>query len=149
MGGDAGVINVEIRVAAACEISRILAAYERWGYRRGVAPGDTVWLAEIVGELAGMVRIAPEYGTLVLRGMRIAEPWRRRGIGSGMLRVMAEWLGARECYCIPYAHLTGFYRQIGFVNIAPADAPPFLAERLAEYRRNGLDVTIMFRPGQR
>ena len=77
--------------------------------------------------------------------MRIAEKWRRRGIGSQMLRFLDAWLGNRECYCVPYAHLVEFYGQIAFVEIAPAAAPPFLADRLAEYRRQALNVTIMVR----
>ena len=106
---------------------------------------DTAWLAEIADELIGIVRIAPENGTLVLRGMRIAEQWRRRGIGSRMLRVLAAWLGNRECYCVPYVHLVEFYQQIGFIEIATAATPSFLAERQAEYRRRALNVTIMVR----
>ena len=87
----------------------------------------------------------PENNTLVLRGMRVAAQWRRHGIGGQMLWAIAVWLGKRECYCVPYVHLVEFYGQIGFVEIAPASAPSFLAERLAEYRRRSLNVTIMAR----
>jgi hypothetical protein len=63
-----------------------------------------------------------------------------------MLRELSAWLGDRECYCIPYSHLVGFYAQIGFAEMAPVAAPAFLAERLADYRRRrGLDVVIMGR----
>ena len=138
-------IRATIRVAQSSDLSRIIAAYENWGYTRGVAPGDTVWMAEAAGELIGVVRIAPENGTLVLRGMRIAEPWRRQGIGSAMLRVLAAWLGQRECFCMPYSHLIEFYGQIGFVETPQGPAPAFLASRLAEYKAGGLDVTLMRR----
>lgn len=50
-----------------------------------------------------------------------------------------------ECYCIPYVHLVRFYGPAGFVEVAPASAPSFLAERMADYRRRGLNVTIMCR----
>jgi GNAT superfamily N-acetyltransferase len=138
-------MNVTVRAAQSSDINRIFGAYETWGYRGGIQPEDTAWLAEAADELIGVVRIAPENGTLVLRGMRIAEQWRRRGIGSQMLRVLAAWLGNRECYCVPYAHLVDFYGQIAFTEIAPDAAPRFLAERLAEYRRRALNVTIMVR----
>jgi GNAT superfamily N-acetyltransferase len=81
-----------------------------------------------------------------LRGMRVAEEWRRHGIGSQILRAVADWLGKRQCYCVPYVHLVEFYSQIGFSEIAPVLAPAFLARRLAEYRGKALDVTIMARP---
>jgi GNAT superfamily N-acetyltransferase len=139
-------ISVTIRIANSYDFDRILAAYKTWDYGGGIAPEDTAWLAEAADELVGLVRIAPENGTLVLRGVRIAEQWRRRGIGSQMLRVIAAWLGKRECYCIPYAHLVGFYRQTGFVETAPAAAPSFLASRVEGYRRRALNVTIMVRP---
>jgi len=140
-----GTTNITVRIAQYCDVNRVLTAYETWGYGGGMKAEDTVWLAEVADELIGIVRIAPEEGTLVLRGMRLGEQWRRRGVGSRMLRVVAEWLGNRECYCLPYTHLVEFYGQIGFVEIAPAATPSFLAERLTEYRLRALDVTIMAR----
>ena len=41
---------------------------------------DTVWLAEVADELIGIVRIAPEEGTLVLRGMRLASNGESAGL---------------------------------------------------------------------
>ena len=139
-------MSVTIRMAHSNDLSRMLAAYQAWDYGGGIALDDTAWLAEVGEELIGVVRIAPESGALVLRGMRIAEQWRGRGVGSQMLHIVAAWLGKRECYCVPYAHLVDFYGQIGFVEIAPAAAPSFLVSRLEEYSRRGLNVTIMARP---
>jgi GNAT superfamily N-acetyltransferase len=135
----------QIRIAQANELGRVLAAYRNWSYGRGIAPDDTTWIAEAEGELIGVVRIAPERSTLVLRGMRIAEPWQRRGIGSRMLNTIAGWLDGNECYCVPYSHLLDFYGQVGFVEITPSAAPDFLTARLAEYRRQALSVIIMKR----
>ncbi len=121
---------VAVRIAQLSDIGRVVDAYRAWGYRHGVSPEDTIWLAEDGEQLIGVVRIAAENGTFVLRGMRIAEAWRGRGIGTQMLSVLAAWLGNRECFCVPYDHLTAFYGQIGFVEIAPEVAPGFLAARL-------------------
>jgi GNAT superfamily N-acetyltransferase len=139
------VMNTNVRIAQPADLSKALAAYQAWNYQAGIGPDDKVWLAEFAGELIGIVRVVPEEGTFVLRGMRIAEEWRRHGIGSQILRVVAEWLGKRECYCVPYVHLIEFYSQMGFSEIAPVLAPAFLARRLAEYRAKALDVTIMAR----
>jgi len=124
----------------------VLAVYAGLGYRRTIDPADTVWLAERAHEADGVVRVAAEQGTLVLRGMRIAEHARRQGLGTRMLQAISGWLGDRECYCVPYPHLVEFYRQIGFVVLELADAPAFLAERVAEYRRTGQEAILMRRP---
>lgn len=63
-----------------------------------------------------------------------------------MLRAIAAWLGNSECYCAPCIHLREFYGPIGFIEIARAAAPAFLAERFAEYQRRALNVTILSRP---
>ncbi len=102
-------------------------------------------LAETLDGLAGVVRVAPEHGTLVLRGMQVAAPWRGRGIGKQLLQVVATWLGERQCYCVPYAHLTQFYGQIGFADEASVGVPEFLASRVDDYRKRGLDVRLMVR----
>ena len=123
----------------------MLAVYAALGYRRTVDPADTVWIAESAEEALGIVRVAAEQGTLVLRGMRIAEHARRQRLGTRMLQAIAEWLQDRECYCVPYPHLVGFYGQIGFAIVDPDAAPLFLAERLVNYQRNGEDVILMRR----
>src|SRR5580692_5547056 len=123
-------MSAEIRIVQSSDASRILSLYESLGYRQGIAPDDTVWIAEASGEPIGIVRIAPEFGVLVLRAMRIAEPWQRLGLGTHMLHVVAKWLSHRDCYCVPYSHLPSFYGQIGFKEIPPESAPPFLAARL-------------------
>ena len=123
----------------------ILAMYEKWNYKSALGNDDTIWIAEIAAEPIGVVRVASESETLVLRGMRVAAQWQRQGIGSQMLGAVAIWLGDRECYCVPYVHLVGFYGSIGFVEVAPSHAPSFLAERVASYRRGALNVTLMRR----
>ncbi len=127
------------------DLGQITRTYESWGYSGGIKPEDTAWLALSGDELVGIVRVAPEKGTLVLRGMCIAEGWQRQGIGKRLLDAIAVWLENRECYCVPYNHLLAFYGRIGFIEI-PADvAPAFLATRLREYTRRGLHVTVMCR----
>lgn len=143
------VSDIQIRIARPDEYSRVLSVYAALGYRRAIDPADTVWLAETGDDAMGIVRVAAEQGTLVLRGMRIAEQARRQRLGTRMLLALAEWLGDRECYCVPYPHLVGFYGQIGFVVLNPSAAPAFLAERLADYRRSGREVILMRkRPAQ-
>lgn len=119
--------------------------YAALGYRRTIDPADTVWLAESAEDAVGIVRVSAEQGTLVLRGMRIAEHARRQRLGTRMLEAIAAWLGDRECYCVPYPHLARFYGHIGFVVLEPSAAPAFLAERVTEYRGAGQEVILMRR----
>jgi GNAT superfamily N-acetyltransferase len=143
------VSDTKIRIARLDEHSRVLSIYAAFGYRRAIDPADTVWLAEGGEDAVGIVRVAEEQGTLVLRGMRIVEHARRQRLGTRMLEAIAAWLGDRECYCVPYPHLVDFYGQIGFNVLEPAVAPEFLAERVAEYRRSGQEAILMRRPPAR
>jgi GNAT superfamily N-acetyltransferase len=108
-----------------------------------------VFLAECDGELVGIVRLAAEEGVIVLRGMQVHPRFQRQGIGRKILATVAQELDGRDCFCIPYAHLVGFYRGIGFDVIEPAKAPTFLRLRLESYlnRREGKEYLIMHREG--
>jgi N-acetylglutamate synthase-like GNAT family acetyltransferase len=128
---------VEIRRASAADIPQVQQFYRARGYRGGIAGGDTVLLAETSGQLIGAVRLAPEQGSIVLRGMQVHPDHQRQGVGSTLLARISDELGESACYCILYAHLVQFYAQIGFEVIEPTEAPQFLNERLASYRARG------------
>ena len=140
------MLPVTIRVAAAAEHARARAAYEAWGYFGGVRPEDTVFLAERGGELVGVVRLTLEEGTRMLRGMQVAPAVQRQRIGSRLLAALVSQLAGEACFCVPYAHLVGFYGQGGFAEWPLDEAPVFLARRIAGYRSEGLAVTLVRRP---
>jgi orotate phosphoribosyltransferase len=120
--------------------------YRAAGYARRVGSDDQILLVELGSELVGAVRLAVENGETVLRGMRIAPEHQRAKIGTRLLEAAAATLGDRSCHLIGYDHLVGFYGQIGFREIEPSTAPPFLAARLEEYRRTRPQrFTLMFR----
>jgi N-acetylglutamate synthase-like GNAT family acetyltransferase len=125
---------VEIRRATAEDIPQAREFYTRRGYGGGIAPEDAVLLAEQGGDIVGIVRLAPEEGEIVLRGMQVHPTYQRQGIGLQFLAALANELGNRTCFCIPYAHLEDFYGRIGFAAIDLADAPPFLRSRVEGYR---------------
>ena len=74
-------MNVTIRIAQSSATDRISGFYETWRYAAGIKPEDTASLPEAAGEPIGVVRIAPENGVLVLRGMRTAEQWQKPSTG--------------------------------------------------------------------
>ena len=142
------MIPAHVHRARLEDLPRIRRYYERWQYRGDVRSDDTVLIVEHEGGIIGVVRLAPEHGTTVLRGMRVEPGFQRQGIGTGLLGAASAELKG-PCYCIPYAHLTGFYGQIGFQVLDPRTAPDFLAERLAGYRAraDGREYLLMYRPG--
>jgi len=140
---------IEIRHATAEDISRVLNFYAERRYGGGIRPEDAVLLAEHDGEVVGIVRLTTEEGVVVLRGMQVHPRFQRQGIGKRLLANVADELNGRGCFCIPYAHLAGFYGGIGFRPIKPAKAPTFLGLRLEEYqdRDDGSEYLIMRREG--
>ena len=127
------------------EYDRARHAYDAWGYRGEVLDSDVVFAAEQGDAMVGIVRRTIEYDTQMLRGMYVAPFLRRGGVGSLLLSHFVDTLPAPGCWCVPYANLQHFYARGGFHPAAFADAPPFLRERLAFYRREGLDVILMRR----
>jgi len=131
-----------IRIIEKTEYLKVRKLYEACNYNGGLQDDDLVVIAED-GELIGAVRICPEHGVKILRGMQIDSACRGEGTGTLMLKFLLENFDMNDCYCIPYKHLKTFYRQIGFEEISPAEAPGFLAERLKKYSDHGLDVMLM------
>lgn len=139
-------MSVTVRLGAADDLAAVAELYVEWGYRSAAHPSDTLIVAQHDQRIVGVVRLTVEYGHRMLRGMRVLPAYQRTGVGTQMLALAATQIGDRECFGIPYTHLLPFYAKIGFVEIAPADAPPFLVERAESYRAEGLKVAIIRRP---
>ena len=118
------------------------AFYVSAGSSAKIAPGDTVVSAREEGRIVGVVRLAPEAGVLVLRGMTVANP--RRGVGSELLRALEPIIGERDCYCLCPRRMEGFFGRIRFVRAAETAAPPHLKARWDHYHDD--DQIIMMRP---
>jgi predicted N-acetyltransferase YhbS len=138
---------IEVRRAMAEDISRVVNFYAERRYGGRIRPEDVVFLAEHNGEPVGVVRLATKEGVVVLRGMQVHPRFQRQGIGKRLLATVAQELDGRDCFCIPYAHLAGFYGRIGFHVIEPAKVPVFLRLRLERYqnRGDGKEYLIMHR----
>jgi predicted N-acetyltransferase YhbS len=115
------------------------------GYKGAVEDLDRVFVATDGARIIGAVRLAPEHGVTVLRGMRVSRSFQRQGIGRALLASLDAVLQGSPCYCLAYRWLRSFYGIIGFREAQPADVPAFLAERYREYLARGLDVIPMRR----
>jgi GNAT superfamily N-acetyltransferase len=134
-----------VRVAGRNEYDRLGGLYARWGYRGGILTTDVAYVAVRAGEIVGLVRRTEEFGYTMLRGMYVDPIHQRRGVGMTLLQALVDGLGASECLCVPLAHLVRFYGAGGFAPLPIERAPPFLVERSAQYRAQGLDVLVMRR----
>lgn len=115
------------------------------GYQGAVEDVDRVFVATADGTIVGVVRLAPERGVTVLRGMRVAPSFQRQGVGRALLASLDGVLRGGPCYCLAYPWLRSFYGIIGFREAQPAEVPAFLAERYREYLARGSDVILMRR----
>lgn len=119
--------------------------YATVGYDGAIADDCTVFAARLDDRIIGVVRLAPENGVTVLRGMMIAREHQRNGIGTQMLRFMEPYIGDSDVYCLPHGWLEAFYGQIGFVKCDPLTAPTHLQERLANQKPKHPQMIIMAR----
>ena len=136
---------MKIKIARAAALSELAAFYHVAGYGGSVSPEDQVVYAVEKGRTIGVGRLSKEEGVFVIRGMRVLKEHRRRGAGRAILDLLVSKGNSLNCYCIPYSSLRPFYSAYGFDEIAPAEAPDFLRDRLENYRNRGLDVVILRR----
>lgn len=137
--------DIEIAAAAPEDLTGVAALYAAAGYGAPVDAADTVIVARLIGRVVGAVRLCPENGVTVLRGMQVAPAFQRQGLGARLLAACAPHMAGREVFCLPYAHLAGFYAAAGFEAVDEQALPAFLAARLAGYRAGGQDIIAMRR----
>ncbi len=135
-----------IEIAETADLARVQSFYLSIGYGGGIHPSDRLLVSSADKSIVAAVRLCTECGTLVLRGMYVAEERRGLGIGSRLLESTSAVIGSSECWCIPYAHLTNFYSRIGFRVCEGKASPQFLAERWERYTARGKMVVVMKRP---
>jgi len=140
--------NIAIFRDTVASLSEIQAFYASVGYFQVVTADCIVISARSRDTIVGVVRLSPENGVQVLRGMRIALSYQRRLIGTRMLWEATKFMRLTECFCLPHAWLEGFYGIIGFARIEDDHAPPHLRKRLAESRRKHPQLIVMRRPAK-
>lgn len=138
---------MQIRDADVSEHDELNALYVSWGYAGGIAADDRVLVAMLDRRTVGLVRECHECDSLLLRGLWVDPNHQRRGVGQELLAAFVTRTQNADCYCLPFAHLIPLYQRQRF-EVVPDDAlPHFLAERLADYRRDGREIVAMRRRG--
>ncbi|TFV99474.1 N-acetyltransferase [Oxalobacteraceae bacterium OM1] len=140
--------ELRVEIARSADMPDVLALYAEGGYTGGVASADRVFVARLGSELAGAVRLCPEGGTTMLRGMQVRARYQRMGVGRALLRACVPFLDAGVAYCLPYTHLVAFYEAAGFRVAGVDEIPEFLRRRLEGYLAEGQRLLAMRRgPG--
>jgi N-acetylglutamate synthase-like GNAT family acetyltransferase len=134
-----------IKLAKLHDTEAIKTFYSQCGYGGGLNEEDRVLIAQLGEEIIGAVRLCPDNGFSLLRGMQILAPFQRQGIGTQLLRACTEQLVDQVCYCIPWQHLRSFYLQAGFQEVSPVEVPALLRERFDDYISRGMNVILMGR----
>src|SRR5947209_18424783 len=91
----------------------------------GFLPSDPsrelIAIAEWQDARAGLGRVVSFGDSAELGGMYVLEPFRGRGAAEAIVRFLLEHRDpTRTLYCLPFAHLEGFYRKLGF---SPCENP--------------------------
>lgn len=142
------VPNVKIRRLKNDEFNSAAAFYKLEGYAQAIQKHDRYYAAFYKDNIIGLVRLAFENSTYVLRGMRIKPKFQLFGIGTKLIKLLEEDIGSSESYCIPHGWLDNFYGQIGFKTIrSKPEAPEFLNERLVENQKKYPQLILMKRVG--
>lgn len=136
---------IDISIACKDQFDDVRSLYAQSGYPGGVAENDLVLIATDSSRLVGAVRLCPEEGVTVLRGMQVQDGLQRRGIGSRLLSACIPFLDGGIAYCLSYTHLVDFYRSAGFTVADRRELPGFLSERLDLYIAEGQNLLAMRR----
>jgi len=84
---------------------------------------DLIAVAEVDGEKAGLGRIVPVDATTgELGGMYVLPAFRGRKLAGAIVAYLLRHSPYRQLFCIPLAHLEGFYAGFGFLPV-PAGTP--------------------------
>lgn len=128
------------------EYSKAKYFYESVGYTQSIKIEDRFYGAFDAHQMVGLVRLAHEEGSWVLRGMQIKPAYQFLGIGTRLIRLLESDLNQEKCYCLPHGWLNKFYSQIGFKTVDKLDGVPlFLIERLRENQKKYPQLILMER----
>ncbi len=138
---------IKISLAKPHHDESIKAFYRQCDYGGGLNKEDDVLIAQSAENIVGAVRLCPDKGFCVLRGMQVLKSFQRQGIGTQLLQAFVEQLSIRSitCYCLPWEHLHSFYLQAGFKKVSSVEVPFILYERFHSYLSKGMNVILMVR----
>jgi len=120
-----------LRIATPEDAGWIEEQYEKVHFVASDLARDTIVVAEVDGERAGIGRLVPAAeGACELGGMFVANAYRGRGIAHAIVEELIRRAGDRDVYCIPFADLEMLYAAAGFRRIEAVNVPEKIQEKL-------------------
>ena len=87
--------------------------------------GDFIAVAEVNGVKAGLGRLVNVDGSSgELGGMYVLPAFRGRKVANAIVSFLLQRSPYRRLFCIPFAHLGGFYRGFGFQPVSAGTPVP-------------------------
>lgn len=136
---------LKISQAKLQDSENIKAFYNQCGYGGDLSEEALIFIAQLEERIVGAVRLCPNTGFFVLRGMQVLAPFQHQGFGTQLLQACTEQLADQVCYCIPWQYLKSFYQQVGFQEVSPIEVPNLLRERFNNYIYREMNVILMCR----
>ncbi|MGD8113105.1 GNAT family N-acetyltransferase [Vibrio sp. TRT 17S01] len=119
--------------------------YKEQGYHSAWSNTERAFICLYDGKIIGSVKVELINNVTILRGMYIASDFQGQGLGLKFLKHIEPVLDLRTAYCMPLAHVTNFYKHIGFKEVEESQYPEFLQKRCEKYREMGYLITTMRR----
>jgi GNAT superfamily N-acetyltransferase len=112
-------------------------------------PGTRGFVAELGGERVGLGRlIAHAPAVIELGGIWTHAEARNQGVARAMVTELLARAPAGPLWCIPFAHLAGFYESFDFEAARPP-WPPAIAAKVAGLVAQHLSVVVLVRGAAR
>lgn len=108
---------LHVRAAKREEMEWVNACYDEVEFVHSNFERETIAIAEWNSQKAGLGRLVKlDSKNLELGGMYVFEAFRGKGIAKEIvLFLLAQAQTSQTIYCIPFAKLTTFYHQFGFL----------------------------------
>lgn len=123
-------ISLEIRKPNRKEYVEVKKIYRKIGFQWRISPDDYTLIAKQKEKIVGLLKINVDHGYPIMRGLYVAENHRGQGIARKLLNEIEITHEGKELYCLPYAHLKGFYKSFGYEVLEFGKAPEFLKRKL-------------------
>jgi predicted N-acetyltransferase YhbS len=95
---------------------------------------DLIVVAEVNGEKAGLGRVVDvDIGIGELGGMYVLPAFRGANIARDIVQALIDASSQRTLFCIPFAHLRGFYGGFGFKDAAGDVAVPDVVAKKVDW----------------